>query len=117
MTPEECKQAELNLNPPKELDLEQSEIGLLKGKSVSRDLDGKSLIKYKVSPKVKVGPLLKGDLLNAFGSTSLSLEFTKEYQNDDVEVVIKVNGDIKSLLNSPAGTGKFGASFGATKKF
>lgn len=79
--------------------------------------EGDSYIKLKVKPKVKIGSLVKGDLDGAFGNTQLNMEFGKSFTDDNVEIILKVNGNLAAVYNSPAGTGKVSAQFCATKKF
>jgi len=88
-----------------------------KGEVHTEDADTATTIKWGVKPKVNFGKALAGDIQGAVGNTSLQLEFGREYKDQDVEVWIKVGGNLNNVLSSPAGTKNFSASFVATKRF
>ena len=110
---DETQQAEDSINKdPKEL--VHDSMGIKEG-SIGENTD--TYFKYKVKPKVSVGKILKGDISGAIEKTSLSIEFGKDFKEDDVEIVFKVNGNVAACLNSPSKSKKFEASFCATKRF
>lgn len=74
-------------------------------------------VKFSVKPKVSFGKLLKGKFGEAFGRTSLKLEFGKTLPDDDVEITVMVNGKVSSILSSPKSSDGFTTSFSATKNF
>lgn len=108
----------LNSNP---VDIPETESGIdklkhLKSNTVTLpDSNGEYTIKYNIKPKLKVGKLLKGDVAGAVENTKVSFEFGKEFKDSDAEIVIKFNGNIAAVLNSPKGD--VSASICATKRF
>lgn len=74
-------------------------------------------ISYKIKPKVSFGKLLKGDVEGALSNTSISLGFHKDFTEDDVQIMINVNGNLAAIIDSPKGKQKFSATVCATKSF
>ena len=72
---------------------------------------------WKVKPKFSFASVLQGDIAGAVKKTSLSVEFGKEFKDQDVTVTVSVNGNAALVLNSPKDNGKFSASFCAEKRF
>lgn len=119
MTNEEAEEIRKTLNK-ESVDLtpvDSTRIGLKDGEIHSGDTNTANVIKWKVKPKVNLGKALAGDIQGAVGNTSLQLEFGREYKNDDVEILIRLNGNLHTVLNSPADSKNFQATFVATKRF
>lgn len=84
---------------------------LKKGEVQSGDYN----LKWQIKPKVKLGKLLTGDIAGAMERTSMNLEFGREFKDSDVEVVVKVGGNVAYLMSSPAGSAEASVTF--TKRF
>lgn len=72
---------------------------------------------YKVKPKVSLGKLLKGDIEGAISNTSINLNFRKDFTEDNVQIMVNVNGNLAALIDSPQGKKNFSATMCATKSF
>ena len=72
---------------------------------------------YKIKPKVSFGKLLKGDVEGAISNTSVSLNLHTDFTEDDVQIMVNVNGNLAAIIDSPKGKQKFSATVCATKSF
>ena len=88
----------------------------LKSADIETDT-GHTKIAWDISPKVNFNELKSGDIVGAVGNTTLGLTFGQTFTQDDIEIQIKVNGNLHTILNSPSNTKNFSASFSATKRF
>ena len=77
------------------------------------DIDGKTNIKYKIKPELKVKKLLKGKFYEgALEHTKVSLNISHQME-DSVEVYVNINGTPFKLGSD----GELNATIGATKTF
>lgn len=72
-----------------------------------------SVLKWKVQPKINFKNPLDTDKLM---QSKLTLEWEKEFKEDDVKITVSVNGKIVDLISAP-GSKDFKANFVATKRF
>ena len=79
--------------------------------------DGNLDITAAIKPKVHVSDLLNGDVGEAFGSSKISLEITRSYDQDNVDITFKAGTNLDSLAGNAGDNTKFSASFVATKHF
>ena len=104
------------LNPQEPLiDKQKTTVEKLKFVKKGEVQAGDYNVKWNIKPKMKIGKLLQGDLSGAVEKTSLNMEFGREFKDSDVEITVKVGGNLAYLMSSPAGSAN--ASVVITKKF
>ena len=75
------------------------------------------VVKYSISPKISVGDLLQGDVLESVKNTAIRLEFGRTFDQDEVQINVMINGKLAACLESPQNTDTVKAVLTATKLF
>jgi hypothetical protein len=99
----------------KQIDEIVNDVNAITDGSVAYSTDnGDAHLKWKINPKCNLNKLdEKG--IEAFGKTSLHLEFDKDFKDTDVSIQVKIGGNLEYTINSDKGSAY--ASFVATKRF
>jgi len=79
--------------------------------------DGDLEVLAVIKPKVHVSDLINGDVGGAIGNSKISIEITRSYDQDNVDIAFKAGTNLNTLSGNAGENSNFTASFQATKHF